>query len=98
MKLTDLIQAVKEPNLSKQQLEDYRDALASLSAEMSLEMAEIEKAEAVYLDASEEPKAVFSQRKWDVTEKGQRQITLKHSLRAIDKLYSSIKSRLYSLF
>lgn len=98
MKLSELIVAVKERNLSKDMLEQYRDALANLSAQMSLEMAEIEKAEAIFLEQSEEPKAVFSQRKWAVTEKGQRQITLKHSLRAIDKLYSSIKSRLYQLY
>lgn len=98
MKLSELIVAVKEKGLTKTQLEEYRDDLSSIAAQMHMEVAEIEKAEALYLNSSTEEKAVFAQRKWNVTPQGQRQIELKHYIRATDKLLSSVKSRLYSIY
>ena len=48
MTLKELILAVKEKTLSKEQVEGYRDDLANLSAQMFLEMADLEKAEALF--------------------------------------------------
>ena len=98
MTISELIQAVKEPNLSKQQLESYRDDLAGLSATLSLEMAELEKKQALFLDASQEDSVAGASRRWNALPQGLRMIEIKHSLRAVDKIYSSVKSRLYSLF
>ena len=41
--LSELIISVKEHNLSKDQLENYRDQLSNLYAEMNIEMADLEK-------------------------------------------------------
>lgn len=98
MTLKELILAVKEKTLSKEQVEGYRDDLANLSAQMFLEMADLEKAEALFLDSSQEKTAVASQRKWNASEKGQRQIQLKNYIRATDKILGSLKSRLYSMY
>ena len=51
MKLHELITAVKEKNLSKDQLEDYRDQMSHLYAEMQLELADIEKEKALFFDS-----------------------------------------------
>ena len=48
MKLHELILAVKEKNLSKEQLEDYSDQMSNLFAEMMLELADVEKEKAIY--------------------------------------------------
>ena len=48
MKLTDLTTQVREKNLSKEQLEAYRDQMCELYALMTVEMADIEKKEAIF--------------------------------------------------
>lgn len=98
MKLRELIEAVKEKSLTKTQIEEYRDDLSNVSAQMFLEMAEIEKLEALFLDSNEEKTDAAKKRKWAATHKGLRQIELKNYIRATDKILSSLKSRLYSLY
>lgn len=108
MKLLDLIKAVKEKNLSKDQLENYRDELSGLFAQMQIEMANLEKEEAIFLehsdtiyapDGSEKEKSV-AQRKidWKATPSGQRLIELKRYALATKEMLNSLKSRLYSIF
>lgn len=99
--LKELIIAVQEKNLSKDQLEDYRDNMANISARMFLEMADIdiEKKEAIFF-SEKDPKEtdVSTKRHWQVTTEGLRQIELKNYIKACDKLLSSLKSRLYSAY
>jgi len=96
--IRELAQAVKEQNLSKDKLEDYHTQLSSLSAEMELNLADIEKEEAMYLNDCEEETRAGADRKWRATEKGQIEITLKRNIKALDKLRSSVKSRLYQSY
>ena len=100
MTLIEIIMAVKEQNLSKDKLEQYRDTLANLYAEMKLENADIEKEEAKYFFERTNPETsdVSIKRKWRATEMGQRQILLKNYFRAMDKLLDSLRSRLYSIY
>lgn len=102
MDLKSLIEAVKEQGLTRTQLEDYRDQMTSLFASMALEMAEIEKAEALYFMAhtAEGPAKtdISVKRSWAITTNGLRQIELKHSLKALEKLLSSLKSRIFSIY
>lgn len=95
--LTDLILAIKEKNLTKDQLEDYRDQMSYLFAQMMIEIAEIEKLEALFMnegDGSVASKKV----KWKATPKGQRLIVLKRYCLATKELLNSLKSRLYSIY
>ena len=98
MNIRELALAVKESKLSKDHLEDYYSQLTSLSADAELEMADIEKEEAIYLNDCAEPTRSGAERKWKATERGLKQITLKRSIKALDKLRSSIKSRLYQSY
>lgn len=99
MKLIELIQKVKEQNLDKGQLEDYHSQLSSLFAEMMLECAELEKAEAMYLSithTTEKDSVALRKICWKATEKGQRLIVLKRYGLATKELLNSLKSRIYT--
>lgn len=102
MELRTLIQQVKEKNLSKDQLEDYREQLSSLFAEMSVELAEVEKEKALYFDTvkTAEPQAsdISIKRRWQARDKGLREIVLKRYLVATKELLSSLKSRLFNIY
>lgn len=100
MTLKDLIIAVKEKNLTKDQLEDYRDQMSHLYAEMQMEMAELEKEEALFMSGKTLPNASVAQIKiwWKETKSGQRLIVLKRYCLATKELLNSLKSRLYSIY
>lgn len=96
MKLTELIQQVKEQNLTKDQLEGYRDQLSGLFAEMQIEMAELEKKEAVF--SHDFPTAVARKNAWKATEDGQRLIVLKRYATATKEMLSSLRNRLFNIY
>lgn len=99
MTLTELIVAVKEKNLTKEQLESYSDQLSNLFADMMIEMAELEKSEALFSDDINHLEKSVAQKKveWKATEKGQRLIVLKRYTLATKELINSLKSRTYRL-
>lgn len=100
MKLIELFQAVKDDTLQKDELEKYRDQLASLYAEMSMEMAKLEKNEAMYLlsENMREKSMALRKAEWKGTTEGQRMIDLKNWMKGTTKVIDSLKSRLYSLY
>jgi hypothetical protein len=97
--LRELILAVKEQNLTKTDLEKYRDAMSDLFANMQLEIAQIEKSEALFMNAKDDNKSV-AQRKieWKATPEGLRLIELKRYCLATKEMLNSLKSRLYQIF
>jgi hypothetical protein len=107
MKLLDLIQAVKEKDLDREQLEDYHSQISSLFAQMQLEMADLEKEEALFMGDYTRPltsngkdsRMSVAQAKveWKVTQSGQRLIVLKRYQLACKELLNSLKSRIYKL-
>jgi|SRR3990167_820429 len=99
MKLEDLIRAVREEGLTKDQLENYRNSLSDLFAQMMLEMASLEKEEALFMNGKGAEVSV-AQRKieWKATPSGQRLIVLKRYQLATKELLNSLKSRLYSIY
>lgn len=100
MKLIELFQIVKDDTLQKDQLEKYRDQLASLYAEMTLEYATLEKKEAMFLLSENQREKSMALRKaeWKGTDEGQRMIDLKNWMKGTAKVIDSLKSRLYSLY
>lgn len=100
MKLLELFEAVKEEHLGKDQLEKYRDMLSSLYADMQVEMASIEKGEALFFYEKTSPEVtdISIKRLWLATAAGQRKILLNRYLKATEKILSSLKSRLYSQY
>lgn len=99
MTLLELITKVKEKNLNKDQLEDYRDQMSSLFAEMQLEIAELEKSEAMFMGNKTAESSVAEMKVyWKATKEGQRLILLKRYCLATKEMLNSLKSRLYSIY
>lgn len=98
MNLKEVIEAVRDRRLSKDRLEQYRDALAEIFALMKLEISEIEKEEALYLCERSDESHVARKRAWKATPRGQRQIELDNYIAAVAKMIDSLKSRLYSVY
>lgn len=98
MTINQLIQAVKEEKLSREQLESYRDQMSNLFADMQLELAELEKTEALFMGRKPDEVSV-AQRKLEfkATREGQRLIELKRYALALKELLNSLKSRIYQL-
>lgn len=101
--LQQLFESVKEEHLSKSDLEKYHSGLTMLFASMHLEMADLEKLEAVYfeefrMDGDKSRADTAIKRMWNVLPPGQRLITLKHSAKAAEKVLSSLKNRLYAQY
>lgn len=95
MTISELIKSIKESNLTKNQLEEYSSELDILCAEYELKLAEVEKSEALFLANCQEKTRNGAERKWDASELGQQEIELKRQLRALSKLSSSVKTRIY---
>jgi hypothetical protein len=99
MTLLELIEAVRDKTLDKDQLENYRDELSNLFAKMMFETADLEKEEAIFM-GNKDSEVSVAQRKieWKATEKGQRLIVLKRYALATKEMLNSLKSRLYSIY
>lgn len=95
MEIQDLIKGIKESSLTKDQLENYSSQLDILCAEYELELAEIEKSEAMFLANCQEKTRNGAERIWNASEMGQKEILLKRQLRSASKLGSSVKTRIY---
>jgi len=99
--LSELIQAVKEERLSKDDLESYHTQMSSLYAQMQLEMAVVEKEKALYFEKQmatyPDSSDISIKRQWLAGARGQREIELKRYLLATKELISSLKSRIYKL-
>lgn len=98
MQLRELLEAVKEKQLTKTQLEAYRDELASLFAAMQLELAEIRKAKALFMFESSLKTVASKGVAWGADPRGQREIELSHYSKGVEKVLSSLKSRLYQIY
>ncbi len=99
MTLQELIEAVKEERLTKDQLEAYRNQMSDLFSKMQFEMADIEKEEAIYMNGKQDEESVASRKiAWKATQGGQRLIELKRYALATKEMLNSLKSRLYSIY
>ena len=96
MRLEELILKVKEQNLTKTDLEGYCDQLASLLAQMFLEMSQLEKEEALFMNGKEINQSAISRKiSWKATKSGLRLIELKRYANATKTMIDSVKRRLY---
>lgn len=96
MKLEELIKGVREQNLSKEQLENYNIELSNLFVNLMLEMADLEKEEALFMGKKWEASVAQVKIWWKVTDSGQRLIVLKRYGLATKELLNSLKSRIYT--
>lgn len=98
MTLKELLLKVNEKQLSKEQIEGYRDELSNLYALLMLELADLRKAKAIYFIEQKQKTDVATERQWAVTKEGQREIEIAHYAKAVEKILSSLKSRLYQVY
>lgn len=100
MKLEEALKKVREENLDKQQLENYHLALSGLLSDMKMEVANLEKEQAIFMAKDFGEKMSVADRKvlWKATEKGQRLIEMKGKVSATTTMVGSIKTRLYSVY
>lgn len=97
MKLLELIKAVNDSKLTREQIEAYRDEMANLFAQIQFERADIKKKRAIFMVEQAEKTSVATKNKWHATPDGQREIELDHYSVATVQMLASLKSRIYSL-
>ena len=98
MELKDLIVSVREQNLTKDELEGYRDQLSGLFAQFQLEMADKEKEEALFMNQPGDKSVAQRKVEWKATDSGQRLIVLKRYATATKELLSSLRNRLFNVY
>jgi hypothetical protein len=102
MNLTEIFSAIKEESLSRGQLENYEQDLASVYAEMMMSIATLKKARALFLYSrgQEHPElpAVKIKMTWDATDEGLKLIELESQVKAVSRILSSVKSRIYQSY
>src|SRR3990167_1262354 len=98
-KFKELLEAVKDEKLTLEQVEKYRDELVHLHSDMQIDLADIEKKEALYFltYATPDVSDISVKRKWKATDEGQRQILLNRYIKVVVKEVDSLKSRVYRL-
>lgn len=95
---TDLLQAVKDEHLTLAACEKLRDEMIHLHSMMQVELAGLEKDEAIYITQFDaEITDAARKRTWKATPEGQRQIEINRYIKAIVKEIDSLKSRVYRL-
>ncbi len=103
-KLRELVEQVKEEGLSKDRLEQYHTEITYLDNVLRLELAPIEKSEALFFEQYRQATGINNvtdvsiKRAWRASIQGQRQIELSHMLKITPKLLQSCRTRLYSQY
>jgi hypothetical protein len=96
--LQEMMTVVKEPGLSKEQLESYYSDLSNLKARLNQDFAQLKKEEAMFLVNRNEGESVASVKiRWNGTEAGQKKIGIEWDIKTIATLLDSVKTRIYSL-
>jgi hypothetical protein len=97
MTIPELIEKIKEDKLSKEQLEDYQTQISYLFQKMQVEIAGLEKQEAMFMGADNDKSVAQRKIEWKATNSGQRLIELKRYSVALKEMLNSLKSRIYQL-
>lgn len=97
LSLRELLEAVKDKKLSKEQIEDYYGDLTHVYSSVCLELADLKKKEAFYFIDKKQDSDVATKRAWRVLPDGQRMIELETYKNVIPRELSSLKNRIYAL-
>jgi len=100
MKLLDLYKEIREDTFSKEQTEKYYDNLSFFDIDVTLELARLEKLEAIFYlieKESEEKKTEKDiDRKWKVTEDGGKMTLYKAYSKANARALKALQTRIYA--
>ena len=99
MKLTlsETLAAIREENLSLQNLEAMRDSLIHFKTDLLLSVAKLKKAKALYLMRNPQDSAIARKMAWDASDEGQLLIQREAELRGLPDEIDGLMSRIYSL-
>lgn len=95
IKLVDIIEEVKDENLTKEQVDDYYTLACQLKTEISMQLADYLKKEALFM-ASREGSVAERKVQWNGSTEGQRLIELKTYKLAINSVLDGLKNRIYA--
>ena len=102
MNLTETFQAIKEERLDRTALEKYEQELSAVYADMMVEIGRLKKARALYFYSMEQEHPelpdIKIRRVWDATDDGMKLIQYENEVKAVAKMLSSIKSRIYQTY
>jgi len=96
MILTELLQKVREQNLTKTRLEELYTEFLELYSQMELRLGVIEKQEALFMDAHKEESVAAGERLWRPTALGLEMIELKRQNNVVKMQLSAVRHRIYS--
>ena len=96
-KLEQTLLAIKEENLSKEQLDVLYSNLAQLRADVRMETSQLLKAKAMFLAGNPEKSVAQRKIEWDSSENGQRLLELKMYILVLGDSMEGVKTRIYSL-
>ena len=97
MNLTEIFTSIREEKLGRTQLEMYEQKLAGIYADYMIEIGSLKKERALYFLERQRPEVtdISIRRQWDAEPSGQRLIEWECNVKAISKMLSSVKSRIY---
>jgi hypothetical protein len=100
MSLKELLLAVRDESLGKDRLEKLHSEMTHLHSDMQVELADIEKEEALFFLERTNPQTsdVSIKRLWRAGGRGQREIELNRYIKTVAKELNSLKSRLFSIY
>lgn len=102
MSLLELLKEIKEENLTRDRLEAYEQQLSYLYAEYMMRIATLKKSRAMYFYAKEQEHPelpdVKIKRIWESTDEGLELIQKESEVKAVSRMLSSIKSRIYQQY
>jgi hypothetical protein len=96
MNLLELFKAVKDERLPLDKLESYRDTMIHFHTDLQIEMADLEKEEAMFMVSCEEETEAGKKRMWRGSEKGLRLILINRYIKAVSKEINSLTNRIFA--
>lgn len=100
MNLSEILSKVREERLSRADLEMYEQTLANLYATMMVRIGELKKERALYFLERQRPEVtdISIRRLWDAIPLGQELIGLECDVKAVARMASSVRSRIYQAY
>lgn len=96
-KLEQTLLAIKDENLSKEQLDFYYSALTQLRADVRIEKAALLKEKALFMVKHPELSAVQRKINWDASEAGLRLFDLQAYVTSLGDAMEGVKTRIYGM-
>ena len=92
----ELLEEIKDDKFEKEQLEDFYSSICQFRSDVSLEMADLLKKEAIFMGNRGDRSIPIVKADWRATEDGQRLVDLKALKSALSDAKDGIKNRIWA--